>query len=132
MPLLLTAQDLSLAFGWRPLLDHVNFSLESGERVALLGRNGEGKSTLLNVLRGAQTPDDGSLRPAQDVERGEFAHAAAAQEGRALVAPQRRGAWGGHARPAAGQRAVLGRAGVGQRARVASGGEGGPAARCGV
>ena len=67
MPLLLTAQDLSLAFGWRPLLDHVNFSLESGEHVALLGRNGEGKSTLLNVLRGAQTPDDGSLRISEGV-----------------------------------------------------------------
>ena len=67
MPLLLTAQDLSLAFGWRPLLDHVNFSLESGERVALLGRNGEGKSTLLNVLRGVQTPDDGSLRISEGV-----------------------------------------------------------------
>ena len=67
MPLLLTAQDLSLAFGWRPLLDHVNFSLESGERVALLGRNGEGKSTLLNVLRGAQMPDDGSLRISEGV-----------------------------------------------------------------
>ncbi|MDO4642942.1 MAG: ATP-binding cassette domain-containing protein [Cardiobacteriaceae bacterium] len=62
MALLLTAQDLSLAFGWRPLLDKVNFSLETGERVALLGRNGEGKSTLLNVLRGAQAPDDGVLR----------------------------------------------------------------------
>ena len=67
MPLLLTAQDLSLAFGWRPLLDHVNFSLESGERVALLGRNGGGKSTLLNVLRGAQMPDDGSLRISEGV-----------------------------------------------------------------
>ena len=67
MPLLLTAQDLSLAFGWRPLLDHVNFSLESGERVALLGRNGEGKSTLLNVLRGVQAPDDGSLRISEGV-----------------------------------------------------------------
>ena len=67
MPLLLTAQDLSLAFGWRPLLDHVNFSLETGERVALLGRNGEGKSTLLNVLRGAQAPDDGELRLTEGV-----------------------------------------------------------------
>ena len=67
MALLLTAQDLSLAFGWRPLLDHVNFSLETGERVALLGRNGEGKSTLLNVLRGAQAPDDGELRLTEGV-----------------------------------------------------------------
>jgi len=67
MALLLTAQELSLAFGWRPLLDHVNFSLETGERVALLGRNGEGKSTLLNVLRGAQAPDDGELRLTEGV-----------------------------------------------------------------
>ena len=67
MALLLTAQELSLAFGWRPLLDHINFSLESGERVALLGRNGEGKSTLLNVLRGAQAPDDGELRLTEGV-----------------------------------------------------------------
>ena len=67
MALLLTAQDLSLAFGWRPLLEHVNFSLENGERVALLGRNGEGKSTLLNVLRGAQAPDDGELRLTEGV-----------------------------------------------------------------
>lgn len=58
---LLSAQALSLAFGWRPLLDQVSFSIEAGERIALLGRNGEGKSTLLNVLRAAQSVDDGEL-----------------------------------------------------------------------
>lgn len=65
---LLVAQDLSLAFGLRPLLDHVSFSVEKGERIALLGRNGEGKSTLLNVLRGAQLPDDGTLQFSGDVQ----------------------------------------------------------------
>ncbi|UJF23657.1 ATP-binding cassette domain-containing protein [Suttonella sp. R2A3] len=58
---LLIAQELTLAFGLQPLLDHVSFSVKAGERIALLGRNGEGKSTLLNVLRGEQTPDDGQL-----------------------------------------------------------------------
>lgn len=64
---LLTAQNLSLAFGWRPLLQEVSFSLEAGERVALLGRNGEGKSTLLNVIRGAQVPDEGVVQVADGV-----------------------------------------------------------------
>ncbi len=59
---LLIAKDLSLAFGWRPLLDRVSFTVESGERVALLGRNGEGKSTLLNVIRGAQMADEGGVQ----------------------------------------------------------------------
>ncbi len=63
MALLLSAQNLSLAFGWRPLLDNVSFAVESGERIALLGRNGEGKSTLLKVLSGAQPPDDGLIAP---------------------------------------------------------------------
>lgn len=61
MPLL-SAQNLSLAFGWRPLLDDVSFSVDKGDKIALLGRNGEGKSTLLNVLRGKQAPDDGELQ----------------------------------------------------------------------
>lgn len=65
---LLVARQLSLAFGHRPLLDQVNFALERGDRVALLGRNGEGKSTLLNVLRGAQTPDDGEVQRESGVQ----------------------------------------------------------------
>ena len=67
MSLLLSAQHLSLAFGWRPLLDDVSFSIDSGDRIALLGRNGEGKSTLLNVLRGAQQADDGEVKLANGV-----------------------------------------------------------------
>ena len=67
MSLLLSAQHLSLAFGWRPLLDDVSFSIDSGDHIALLGRNGEGKSTLLNVLRGAQQADDGEVKLANGV-----------------------------------------------------------------
>lgn len=68
MALFITGQNLSLAFGWRPLLKEVNFSLETGDKIALLGRNGEGKSTLLNVLRQHQTPDDGELKLATGVK----------------------------------------------------------------
>lgn len=53
-------KDVSVAFGDAPLLDKVNFSLEKGERVALIGRNGEGKSTLMKLITG-QAPDDGSV-----------------------------------------------------------------------
>ena len=44
----ITLRDVQLAFGGPALLDGANFSLERGERVCLIGRNGEGKSTYLN------------------------------------------------------------------------------------
>ena len=59
---LLTLTDVSLAFGHVPLLDHAAFSLEAGERVGLIGRNGTGKSSLLKILGGLERPDDGEVR----------------------------------------------------------------------
>lgn len=53
--------DVSLAYGLKPLLDGVNFSVGAGERVCLIGRNGEGKSSLLKIVSGEVTPDSGSL-----------------------------------------------------------------------
>jgi ATP-binding cassette subfamily F protein uup len=55
------ATGLSLAYGLKPLMNEVNFSLEEGERVCLVGRNGEGKSTLMRILVGTATPDAGDL-----------------------------------------------------------------------
>jgi ATP-binding cassette subfamily F protein uup len=57
---LITFRNIHLSFG-QPLLDGVGFSLEKGERVCLVGRNGTGKSTLLKLLSGDLTPDDGEL-----------------------------------------------------------------------
>jgi len=61
MPLL-QASNLHLSYGDRPLLDGVDFVLEAGERVCLVGRNGCGKSTLLGILGGEIRADDGEVR----------------------------------------------------------------------
>ncbi len=60
MPLLRLA-DVSLAYGHLPLLAHVDFEIERGERVCLVGRNGTGKSTLFRVVSGQAAPDEGEL-----------------------------------------------------------------------
>jgi ABC transport system ATP-binding/permease protein len=62
---LLTLADAHLAFGHWPLLDGAAFSLEAGERVALIGRNGAGKSSLMRVLAGTERLDDGRLQMQQ-------------------------------------------------------------------
>jgi ATP-binding cassette subfamily F protein uup len=58
---LLRIDKVSLAFGARPLLDQVSLQLDEGERVGLVGRNGEGKSSLLRLLRRDAEPDAGSV-----------------------------------------------------------------------
>ncbi len=58
---LLSLRDVTLSFGGPRLLDRVNFPIERGERVCLLGRNGEGKSSLLKLILGAIPPDDGRV-----------------------------------------------------------------------
>ncbi|RKG31764.1 ATP-binding cassette domain-containing protein [Acinetobacter tianfuensis] len=57
----ITLRDVQLAFGGPALLDGANFSLERGERVCLIGRNGEGKSTLLKLIEGSLLPDGGEV-----------------------------------------------------------------------
>jgi ATP-binding cassette subfamily F protein uup len=59
---LITLLDAQLAFGHVPLLDHADFSLETAERVGLIGRNGAGKSSMLKILGGMDKPDDGTLQ----------------------------------------------------------------------
>jgi ABC transport system ATP-binding/permease protein len=58
----ITLLNAQLAFGHVALLDHADFSLEAGERVGLIGRNGAGKSSLLKILAGLEQADDGSLQ----------------------------------------------------------------------
>ncbi len=58
---LLSLLDVSHAFGGPPVLDHVNFQVDTGERVCLLGRNGAGKSTLMKLIVGEIKSDAGQI-----------------------------------------------------------------------
>ena len=59
---LLTLLDAQLAYGDLPLLDRAAFSMEGGERIGLIGRNGTGKSSLLSVIAGRAQLDGGEAR----------------------------------------------------------------------
>ena len=58
---MLHVQQVSLAFGHLPLLDRADLRIEAGERIAVIGRNGSGKSSLLRVISGEQPPDSGTV-----------------------------------------------------------------------
>jgi ATP-binding cassette subfamily F protein uup len=70
MASLLNLLDVSLHFGGPAILEKINFQIDPGERVCLLGRNGAGKSTLMKVIVGEMKPDTGDVfRPANAVYR---------------------------------------------------------------
>ncbi len=58
---LISLQNIHMAFGGPALLDGVTLQIEPGERICLVGRNGEGKSTLLKIIHGELRPDAGDL-----------------------------------------------------------------------
>ena len=66
----LSIKNLSKGFGGRTLFDHVNLEVAGGERIALLGDNGTGKSTLIKILMGEEEPDGGKLRKGPTVKVG--------------------------------------------------------------
>ena len=72
----LSVTDLSLTVGEgterKHLFDHLSFTLERGEKIAVIGENGIGKSSLLHALRGELTPDCGKIRWGQEVKPGYF------------------------------------------------------------
>jgi ATP-binding cassette subfamily F protein uup len=58
---LISLQELTQSYVGPPLLDHIDYQIEVGDRIGLLGRNGAGKSTLLKLLAGKLTPDFGAI-----------------------------------------------------------------------
>lgn len=65
---LLNLRNISVSFGSTPLLDQINLSIEAGERICIVGRNGMGKSTLLKIIHGDIKPDDGMVVKTQAVQ----------------------------------------------------------------
>ena len=62
---ILTADNITKAYGERRLLDGASFFLQEGEKVGIIGINGTGKSTLLKILAGMEEPDEGKVIRAQ-------------------------------------------------------------------
>ncbi len=60
MPLLQLRQ-ITLKYSAAPLLDQIDFQVEAGERICLLGRNGAGKTSLMRIITGEETPNEGEL-----------------------------------------------------------------------
>jgi ATPase subunit of ABC transporter with duplicated ATPase domains len=67
---LLGAKDLSVEYPTRTVLDNVTIGVNSGDRIGVVGRNGEGKSTLIRALAGVQEPDSGEVIARNSVRVG--------------------------------------------------------------
>jgi ATPase subunit of ABC transporter with duplicated ATPase domains len=67
---ILNVTDLSHGFGDRAIFNHVSFRMLKGEHIGLVGANGEGKSTFLNIVTGKLQPDDGKIEWAKNVRVG--------------------------------------------------------------
>lgn len=67
---LLQVENLTKSFGVNSLFDDINFTINEGNKVGLIAKNGTGKSTLLSIIAGDDTPDDGKLIFKNDVTIG--------------------------------------------------------------
>ncbi|MCR4590199.1 MAG: ABC-F family ATP-binding cassette domain-containing protein [Lachnospiraceae bacterium] len=68
----LTVENLSKAFPENPLFDGISFEIKKGERVALIGKNGTGKTTLLKILNRMEKADSGAFRMGTNVKTGYY------------------------------------------------------------
>ena len=67
---MVSIDNLKVEFGVRPLFQDVNFVINERDRIALVGKNGAGKSTMLKILCGLQKPTSGSVSIPNDVTIG--------------------------------------------------------------
>jgi len=79
---LVRLDTVSLAFGARKILREADFSIEPGERMCLIGRNGAGKTSVLRLVSGEQEPDEGDVRRLGEICISELAQVMPEDEGR--------------------------------------------------
>ena len=68
--MILDVKNLTHGFGDRAIFNDVSFRLLKGEHIGLIGANGEGKSTFLNIVTGHLQPDEGKVEWAKNVHAG--------------------------------------------------------------
>ena len=90
--MILSLTDVRKSFGPDEILKGVSFRIERGEKVALVGRNGTGKSTLLRLITGQYAPDGGSVSLARGVKIGYLKQEAPVSMGRTLLEEAESGA----------------------------------------
>ena len=82
---MLSVGNLSVSFSDRPLFTDVNFVVNRGERVALVGKNGAGKTTMLRIIAGEQQPTSGNVALEQDAEVGYLPQVMKITDGRTVI-----------------------------------------------
>ncbi|MCY7608607.1 ATP-binding cassette domain-containing protein, partial [Bacillus altitudinis] len=82
--MILSVKDLSHGFGDRAIFHEVSFRLLKGEHVGLIGANGEGKSTFMNIITGKLEPDAGKVEWAKNVRVGYLDQHTVLEKGRTI------------------------------------------------
>ena len=81
---IINVKNLSHSFGERVIFENVSFRLLKGEHVGLVGANGEGKSTFMNIITGALQPDEGKVEWSKKVRVGYLDQHAVLQKGQTI------------------------------------------------
>ncbi len=80
-----TVENLTKSYGINPLFDNISFHINEGDKIALVARNGVGKSTLLRILSGTETPDSGTVWINKDVTVALFEQDPQFEEGKTVL-----------------------------------------------
>ena len=81
---ILNVENLTHGFGDRAIFNHVSFRLLKGEHIGLMGANGEGKSTFMNIITGKLQPDEGKVEWAKNVRVGYLDQHTVLQKGQTI------------------------------------------------
>lgn len=85
MDFVLSLSSVAKSFGHQPVLKEISFSITPGEKVALIGQNGTGKTTLLNIIYGLEMPDSGELTMPDHIRLGYMTQDSKLDESKTLI-----------------------------------------------